>query len=182
MPFSIEVTPQAEITGLPRGLREVSVTFLPGSHYQAVVAQSVRLRAQNFDPIPHIPARSLRSRAELADFVAQLRERANVRQALLIGGSHIEPLGPYATALDLLETGLFDGLRIGVAGHPEGMPQLTEAACDRVLALKNEYARSTDTDMFVMTQWSLDAGAIATWLDRIDAFNTLPIYSGSGLS
>ncbi|MEO0853284.1 MAG: hypothetical protein AAFY15_07240, partial [Cyanobacteria bacterium J06648_11] len=61
---------------------------------------------------------------------------------------------------------------------PEGNPQLDEAECDRVLARKNDYARATGTDMFVITQWSLDVGAIATWLDRIAAFNTLPIYLG----
>lgn len=178
MQFSIEVTPGADIAELPTSIREVSITLLPGVDCAEVVAQAVRLREQGFDPIPHISARSLRSRIELTDFVAQLRAQADIRQVLLISGSQIEPLGPYTSALDLLETGLFGGLRIGVAGHPEGMPQLSEPDCDRILALKNEYARSTGTDMFVITQWALDRGAIATWLDRIDAFNSLPIYLG----
>ncbi|NEQ43624.1 MAG: hypothetical protein F6K00_08720 [Leptolyngbya sp. SIOISBB] len=44
--------------------------------------------------------------------------------------------------------------------------------------MKNQYARDTGTEMFVMTQWSLDMATIHRWLDRIEAFNTLPIYLG----
>lgn len=178
MIFSIEVTPNTDVSALPQSVREVSITFLPGACYQEIVDQAVRLKQLGFDPIPHIPARGLCSRQELADFIAQLRARANIRQVLLISGSGTEPLGPYATVLDLLETGLFDGLRIGVAGHPEGMPQISEAACDRFLLLKNQYARDTGSDLFIITQWSLDVEAIAAWLNRIDAFNTLPVYLG----
>ncbi|MEM9155096.1 MAG: methylenetetrahydrofolate reductase [Cyanobacteria bacterium P01_F01_bin.33] len=176
--FSVEVTPKSDLADLPRSIREVSVTFLPGAHYREVVFQAQKLRQMGFEPIPHVPARSLHDYQELLDCVTQLRERADIRQVLLIGGSPTEPLGPYASTLDLLETGLFEGLRVGVAGHPEGSPHLDEVECDRVLALKNAYARDTGTEMFVVTQWSLDVEKIAAWLDRIAAFNTLPIYLG----
>ncbi|MEO0408483.1 MAG: hypothetical protein AAF289_14140, partial [Cyanobacteria bacterium P01_A01_bin.135] len=173
MKISIEITPNADIAALPP-VAEVSVTFLPGSHYRDVVDQAARLRQQGFDPIPHIPARSIRSFRELQKFVARLRAEADVRQVLLIGGSLPAPAGPYSCAFDLLETGLFEGLRVGVAGHPEGMPQLSPAECDRILALKNAYACDTGTEMFIVTQWCLDAEAIAAWLKRIQTFNTLP--------
>jgi methylenetetrahydrofolate reductase (NADPH) len=55
---------------------------------------------------------------------------------------------------------------------------MEEEECDRILALKNQYARDTGTDMFVMTQWTMDVATINAWLDRISAFNTLPIYLG----
>ncbi|MEM9907320.1 MAG: methylenetetrahydrofolate reductase, partial [Cyanobacteria bacterium P01_D01_bin.44] len=166
------------IIELPKTIQEVSITFLPGTDYQDVIAQAIQLRKQGFEPIPHIPARSLRSRLDLSDFMMRLRHEACIRQVLLIGGSPTEPMGPYASTLDLLDTGLFEGLRIGVAGHPEGTPQLSGDQSDQILALKNAYARDTGTEMFVVTQWSLDVDAIATWLDRIEAFNTLPIYLG----
>lgn len=178
MPFSIEVTPAVEITRLPPHLREVSITYLPGADDRAVVAQAARLRALGHEPIPHVPARSFRDRAHLFDYLAALKSEADVRQVLLIGGSLDRPLGPFASTLDLLETGFFEGLRIGVAGHPEGMPVLSDQECDRILALKNQYARDTGTDMFVMTQWSLDVATVRAWLDRIAPFNTLPIYLG----
>lgn len=178
MQFSIEVTAKADVSSLPQTVREVSITYLPKTNYRDVVAQAKRLRVLGFDPIPHIPARSIRDRAHLADYVSALRAEAQIRQVLLIGGSLPQQVGSFTASLELLETGLFDGLRIGVAGHPEGMPQLSVQECDRILALKNEYARETQTDLFIMTQWSLDVTAVHAWLDRIATFNTLPIYLG----
>lgn len=178
MNFSIEITPKSNPSELPHNIQEVSITFLPGADYQDVVAQAKRLRQKGFEPIPHVPARSIRSQHHLYDFVSQLRDEAQIRQMLLIAGSPAEPLGPYASTMDLLETRLFDGLRVGVAGHPEGMPQFNEEVCDRILALKNTYAQDTGTEMFVMTQWSLDVKTISHWLNRIESFNRLPIYLG----
>ena len=178
MPFSIEVTPKVDVSRLPKTVREASITYLPGADYRDVVAQAVRLRQLGFEPIAHVPARSMRDLPHLTSYLSALKTDANIRQVLLIGGSPDRPLGPFTSTLDLLETGLFDGLRIGVAGHPEGMPVLDERDCDRFLALKNRYARDTGTDMFIMTQWSLDVATIYRWLDRIAAFNTLPIYLG----
>ncbi|MEL6382864.1 MAG: methylenetetrahydrofolate reductase [Cyanobacteria bacterium J06626_18] len=178
MNFSIEITPRGNPSELPRNIRAVSITFLPDADYRDVVAQAIQLRQKGFEPIPHIPARSIRSHLQLHEFISQLKDEAQVQQVLVIGGSPPELVGPYASTMDLLETGLFDGLRIGVAGHPEGMSQLSEEACDRSLTLKNLYARDTCTDMFVMTQWSLDVNTISHWLDRIESFNLLPIYLG----
>lgn len=178
MQFSIEVTPKADVSELPKSSRDVSITYLPGADYPAVVSQARQLRRQGFDPIPHVPARNIRDRAHLSAYLSALKTEAHIRQVLIIGGSPENPIGSFTSTLDLLETGLFDGLRIGVAGHPEGMPTLSKRECDRILALKNQYATDTDTDMFVMTQWALDVQAIHRWLDRIAAFNTLPIYLG----
>ncbi|PSN20288.1 metFprotein [filamentous cyanobacterium CCP5] len=177
MQFSIEVTPKADISKLPKSVKEVSITFLPGADPRDVVAQAVRLRREGFEPIPHVPARSMGDRLELYQFITQLKEAAQIRQVLLVGGSR-EPIGTYRSTLELLETGVFHGLRIGVAGHPEGMPQLDESECDRILALKNQYARDTGTEMFIVTQWSLEVVVIQRWLDRIQPFNQLPIYLG----
>ena len=178
MQFSIEVTPTVDVSQIPKSVREVSITYLPGADYRDVVTQAVRLRQLGFDPIPHVPARTIRDRAHLTSYLSALKTEANIRQVLLIGGSPDRPFGPFTSTLDLLETGLFNGLRVGVAGHPEGMPVLDERECDRFLALKNQYARDTGTDMFIMTQWSLDVAIIHRWLDRIAAINTLPIYLG----
>lgn len=178
MPFSVEVTPKANLSALPTTVRDVSITYLPGADYRDVVAQAARVRQLGYDPIPHIPARSMADRTHLATYLAALKAEADVRQVLLIGGSLGHPIGPFTAALDLLETGLFKGLRVGVAGHPDGMPGLSEQACDRILACKNHYAAATGTDMFIMTQWCLHVETIHRWLDRIAPVNTLPIYLG----
>ena len=178
MQFSIEVTPTVDVSQIPQSVREVSITYLPGADYRDVVTQAVRLRQLGFDPIPHVPARTIRDRTHLTDYLAALKTAADIRQVLIIGGSPERPTGPFTSTLDLLETGLFEGLRVGVAGHPEGTPMLSERECDYILDLKNQYARDTGTEMFIMTQWSLDLATIHRWLDRIAIFNTLPIYLG----
>jgi methylenetetrahydrofolate reductase (NADPH) len=174
----MEVTPKVDVAELPKSIREVSITYLPGADFRDVVAQAVRLRQLGYDPIPHVPARSICDRTHLTTYLSALREEADIRQVLIIGGSPDCPVGQFTSTLDLLETRLFDGLRVGVAGHPEGMPVMGEEECDHFLALKNQYARDTGTYMFIMTQWPMDVATINTWLVRISAFNTLPIYLG----
>jgi methylenetetrahydrofolate reductase (NADPH) len=87
MQFSMEVTPKVDGAELPKSIREVSITYLPGADYRDVVAQAVRLRQLGYDPIPHVPARSIGDRTHLTTYLSALREEANIRQVLLIGGS-----------------------------------------------------------------------------------------------
>ena len=47
-----------------------------------------------------------------------------VKQVLVIGG-RAQPIGDFHCSLQLFETGLFEGLKIGIAGHPEGSPDIS---------------------------------------------------------
>ena len=47
-----------------------------------------------------------------------------VKQALVIGGSR-DPIGKFDSSYQILETGFFDGIKIGIAGHPEGSPDIS---------------------------------------------------------
>lgn len=177
MNFSLEVTHKTNIAELPAVIHDVSITFLPTATYIDVFNQAKALRQRGFNPIPHIAARSIRDRIELQNFVQRLREEAQVQQVFMIAGDRA-PIGNYTSTLELLETGLLDGLKIGVAGHPEGTPQLSRDDCNAILFNKNQYARDTTTEMYVVTQWSLNPDAILEWLEQIQAFNTLPIRIG----
>lgn len=177
MNFSLEVTHKTDIADLPNFIRDVSITFLPGSSYLDVVDQAKTLRQKGFNPIPHIAARSIKHRVGLQDFMQRLREEAQVQQVFVMGGDRA-PIGDYTSTLQLLETGLLDGLKIGVAGHPEGTPHLNLNDSNAILLSKNQYARDTGTEMYVVTQWSLNPDAITQWLGQIQTFNTLPIRIG----
>ncbi|WAL59114.1 methylenetetrahydrofolate reductase [Thermocoleostomius sinensis] len=177
MEFSLEITPKATVTDIPRSIQDVAITFLPQSNDLDVVQQAVNLRQHGFNPIPHIPARRIRDFNQLRDFVQRLRNEAGVQQVLVIGGDG-KPTGDYNASLQLLETGLLDGLKIGVAGHPEGTSYLSSEACDRVLFLKNQYAKNTGSELYIVTQWSLSPESIIAWLERIRTFNTLPVRIG----
>lgn len=185
--FSLETTPgsAAKVADFREHVRagtDVYITFLPGSDFADTVKVARRLRDEGFNPVPHFAARSIRSRAELEDAVKQVVEEAGVHQALLIGGAVPQPLGEFGDTMELLATGIFDkyGIRkIGVAGHPEGSPDIPDAAIRKALAWKNDFARRTGAEMYVVTQFCFEAEPIIRWDKAMQADgNRLPIHIG----
>lgn len=161
---------------------KVAVTFLPGSDYRDTVRTAARLREEGMEPAPHVAARSLRSRAELEDYLSRLREEAGVRQVVALGGATDTPAGPFADSMQLLETGLFDKYAIttiGVAGHPEGSPDIPEAAVWQALHWKQQFAERSDAKMYICTQFVFEAQPIIEW-DRAlrRAGVDLPVHIG----
>ena len=160
----------------------VNVTFLPGADPASTVAVARRLRAEGFEPVPHVAARSLADRAALDGFLGRLKDEAGVTQALVIAGGLDRPLGAFGSSMDLLATGLFQhhGItRIGVAGHPEGTPDIPEAALRDALMWKNRFAAENGLALYIETQFCFDAAAIVAWDRTIRGWgNRLPIHLG----
>ena len=185
--FTTETTPGAagKIADYRAHLRPgatVSVTFLPGSDFADTVAVAARLRREGFNPVPHFAARSIPSRAFLAENLARLVGDAGVDQALLIGGGLDRPLGEFSDTMQLLDTGLFDryGIaRLGVAGHPEGSPDIADVQVRAALAWKNAFAERTGASLYVVTQFCFEAAPVIAWDKRIQAEgNRLPVHVG----
>ena len=185
--WSIETTPgsAAKIADYREHLSpgtKVAVTFLPGSDYRDTVATAKRLRAEGFEPAPHIAARSLKNKAEFEDYVARLRGEAEVTQVVVLGGAVDRPVGQYGDSMQLLETGILDkkGIRkIGVAGHPEGSPDIKDEDVKAALQWKNAFAERSDAEMYVVTQFVFEAQPIIDWDKKIQAEgNKLPVHIG----
>jgi len=185
--FSVEVTPAsaAKVEDFPAHLAPgttVNVTFLPGSDITETIATCARLRREGFNPVPHIGARSLESAAHLERYLDGLAREAQIDEALVIGGGVDKPVGPFATSMQVLTTGLLEryGIKsIGVAGHPEGSPDIPDADIRVALAEKNAWARDTDADVYIETQFCFEADTIVAWERRIRAEgNALPIHIG----
>ena len=185
--FTTETTPGAagKIADYRAHLRPgaaVYVTFLPGFDFADTVAVAARLRREGFNPVPHLAARSIPSRVFLEENVARLAGDAGVDQALLVGGGLARPLGEFSDTMQLLDTGLFDryGItRIGVAGHPEGSPDIPDAQIRAALAWKNAFAERTGASLYVVTQFCFEAAPVIAWDKRIRAEgNRLPIHIG----
>ena len=69
--------------------------------------------------------------------------------------------------------------KIGFAGHPEGSPDIPELAIKQALRRKNELARRTDAEIYLVTQFCFEAGPIIKWDKIIQAEgNRLPIHIG----
>ena len=185
--FTTETTPgaAAKIADYRVHLRPgatVFITFLPGSSFADTIAVAIRLRREGFNPVPHFAARSLPSRAFLDENLARLTGEAGVDQALLIGGAINHPLGEFSNTMQLLDTGLFDNYgigRIGIAGHPEGSPDIPDAQIRAALAWKNAFAERTGASLYIVTQFCFEAAPVIAWDRRIQAEgNRLPVYIG----
>jgi len=186
LPASIEATPQVAATNALRGLlprgTEVYLTDLGNQPLQTTIDAAVRLRDLGYEPVPHIAARGVATRTILNNFLARITGEAGVRNVLVIGGGAAKPLGPYAASIELLETGLFDhyGIsRIGIAGHPEGSPDVSNAKIDEALRLKVAFANRSGATLRIVTQFGFDHGAAISWLEGLDAAGfDIPVHLG----
>lgn len=184
--WSIEVTPSSskkiddfrEV--LPVGTT-VNVTAIPGSAPEQTLSTVHRLVSQEMNAVPHIAARGIESVAALEALITRFRE-AHVTEVLLIAGGYKQPVGEFSSSIDVLETGLLEKLgikKVGVAGHPEGSPDISKAGLADALKRKNVIAQESVLDMYLETQFCFDAQAILDWEAQIrEAGNRLPIRIG----
>jgi methylenetetrahydrofolate reductase (NADPH) len=187
--FSIEVMPRtAEKVEdfraiLPPGTR-VYVAHIDGTPIDDMVRTAARLAREGFPVMPHIPARIVPDRAALGEWVARYRGEAGVEQALLLGGGLAAPRGEFHSAMQLIETGLFDGFsRLHVAGHPEGNRDIDPDGSDRnvmeALRWKQAFSDRTDAEMAIVTQFAFEAAPIVAWGKRLRSEGiALPIHLG----
>ena len=185
--WSIEVTPagagKVESFGdaLAPGT-DVNVTFLPGSDPADTAQVAARLRDEGMHPIPHIAARSIHDKAQLDSILKALKEQASVDEVLIIGGGVDNPVGDFASSMDILETGLIQDYgigKIGVSGHPEGSPDIPEDALASALEWKNNFAKKEGLDLYIETQFCFEAEQVLAWERDIRAAgNALPIRIG----
>ena len=165
MNFSLEITMKTDLSTLPK-VKDIYITLLPGNDFREVADKAKELVKSGFNPVPHFPARSIKNLNELKDYVNICKD-GGVKQALVIGGS-AQPIGNFHCSLQLLETGLFEGFKIGIAGHPDGSPDISNSDLEKAMIDKKPYAD------YIITQWLLDAEPIAKFISK----QTLPVHVG----
>ncbi len=187
--YSIEVMPRtAEKVEdfralLPKGTR-VYIAHIDGTPIEDMVATAKRINAEGFPVMPHFPARIIKDRATLADWIARYKGEADVKQGLILAGGLSQPVGEYATSMQLLETGLFDGFaRLNVAGHPEGNKDIDPDGSDRMVMeaarWKQAFAERTDAKVAMATQFCFEAKPVIAWVNRLNAEGIrLPVHIG----
>jgi methylenetetrahydrofolate reductase (NADPH) len=185
--FSIEITPGAakkcsDFREVIRPGASVYITYIAGSNFDDTVTVAERLRREGLEPVPHFAVRSMHTIEEATRALASLRDRAGVEQILLIAGGVAQPVGELRHTMQLLESGVVDRLgikRIGVAGHPEGTPDIPSAEVSKALCWKNEFAERSDAKFHIVTQFCFEAAPIIAWDKQIQsAGNRLPIHIG----
>jgi len=172
--FSLEATfPSRAELELTRGILAPATPLylsLPrGRSVSALcdVARDVRLAG--FEPVPHIPARACGTRPELEQLLARLDGDAGVTRALVIAGD-CDQAGPFADALALIETDLFERHRyaeIAIAAYPDGHPKISEGELTGALTKKLDAIYARGLSAHIVTQFCFDADRIVAWLRQL---------------
>ncbi|MDB3929601.1 methylenetetrahydrofolate reductase [Paracoccaceae bacterium] len=189
--YSIEVMPRTaeKIPSfrdlLPLGTR-VYIAHIEGTPIEDMVATAKRIAAEGYAVMPHFPARIIKDKDVLDDWIARYQGEANVTQALILAGGVTKPHGDFDSSMELLESGLFDKAgftRLHVAGHPEGNkdidPDGTNLNVDAALQWKQKFSERSDAEMALATQFAFEAGPIIEWANAIKAAGVdIPIHIG----
>ena len=189
--FSIEVTPRAaaKIDNfaelIPKGTL-IYIAHIEGTPIDEMVATAKKINEQGFSPMPHFPARIIKDKNVLQDWISKYQNEANVKNGLLIAGGANKPYGEYDSSIQLIESELFDKAdfqNLHIAGHPEGSmdidPDGSTKNVDQALSWKNEFSKRTDAKMAITTQFSFDADSVITWANNVkESGIDIPIHIG----
>lgn len=183
---SLEITaadgalPAALADRLPPGTT-LYVAHTPNAKLADVAEVACAAERAGLRGCPHIVARRIASRGELEAALARLKE-GGVSRALLVAGDQTPPAGEYASTLDVLGSGALDhaGLTtIGVAGHPEGNPNIPPDVAWDALVRKQAWGARAGVNVHVATQFGFDTAALAAFDAGLAARGvTLPVHVG----
>lgn len=184
---SIEVAPTQAIESndlpgfFPEGSR-VYITDIGNDPTDTLVAAARRVRDLGYRPVPHFASRRLTTRAALEERVQRSTQEAGVTDVLVIGGGLDKPAGEFASTMEVLDTGFFEKYgvsHLGVAGHPEGSPDFTDAQAIEALRQKQDFAKRSGIDVRIVTQFGFDPQKFISWAEGLKAQGIdLPVHLG----
>ena len=148
----------------------IAVTFLPGEAFEARIAAARLVRELGFEPMPHFSARRIVSEDEFREYLKAVTKEAGVKRCFVIAGDPSEPEGPFADSSALIATGAFEDAgitAIGIGGHPEGHPNMSDEECWSVLQTKCDEIEKRGMAPLIVTQFAFDAGAVLSWLAEL---------------
>ena len=189
--FSIEVTPKAasKIENFsdylpPKTL--IYIAHIEGTPIDDMVQTAKKITDQGFSAMPHFPARIIKNKNVLDEWITRYQSEAGVENALLIAGGSNKAYGEYDSSINLIESELFDKAnfkRLHIAGHPEGSkdidPDGSSKNVDEALSWKNQFSNRTDASMAITTQFCFDSSCVIDWANSIKRSGIdLPIHIG----
>jgi len=188
--FSIEVMPRTaekivDFRAILPPETRVYIAHIDGTPIEDMLDTAKRLRNDGFSVMPHFPARIIKDKAMLTDWLERY-SALGVDEALVLAGGLNKPHGEFSDSMQLLETGLFEKFgfkRIHVAGHPEGNRDIDPDGSDKgvmdALKWKNAFAKRTGIEMAIATQFVFEAEPVIEWANRLQAEGIdLPVHIG----
>jgi methylenetetrahydrofolate reductase (NADPH) len=174
--YEVLPTPSAEdsvLTYLPRE-RVVTVTASPTKGLAATLDLAERLAGHGYPVVPHLAARMVHGRRELAEICERLTGKGITR--VFVPGGDAEPDDTYDDALGLLEDLAELGRpfsHVGITGYPESHPTITDDLTVQSMWDKRRYATH------VVSNLTFDPASIRVWLQRMRGRGiTMPLLLG----
>lgn len=155
--------------------RTVTVTASPAKGIEETLALAEQLTRHGYHTVPHLAARMVSGRSELAEICARLTA-VGVDTVFVPGGDQDPPAGDYTSALDLLsdltELGRpFAG--VGITGYPESHPTISDDLTVQSMWDKRNHATH------IVSNLSFDPSTIDLWIRRMRARGIgLPVLLG----
>ncbi|MDR2214588.1 MAG: methylenetetrahydrofolate reductase [Nevskiaceae bacterium] len=172
----------AEVARLVPAGTDIFIALFPNQTWDDLTEAAKAVREHGLNPVPHVPARRVKNRAEVAEIARKLTQVAGATKMLLIAGDMPTAEGEYDSTIGILETGELTaaGIRsICMAGHPEGHAHMTPDAQRRFEARKVELAQQQGFDLTFMTQVCFESEPIIAWEQLLRANGvTTPVRPG----
>jgi len=146
--FTIELSPKVrhKLKSIPLDKKNnIYITYLPDASENDILETVDFVSKNNLTPITHLPARTMKNLDHVSQFLSQVRERTDSKKILVIGGGGNQ-LGQISSSLEILNSGILEEYNfdeIGIAGHPEGSPDISQETIDNFLNELSKYWSST---------------------------------------
>jgi methylenetetrahydrofolate reductase (NADPH) len=166
-------TEEKVLTHLPRD-RVVTITASPSKGLEATIDLAERLAGHGYTVVPHLAARMITGRTELAELCERLTGKGINR--VFVPGGDAEPAGDYPDALSLLEDLTVLGrpfAQVGITGYPESHPTINDDLTVQAMWDKRRHATH------VVSNLTFDPAVVRGWIRRMrDRGITMPLLLG----
>lgn len=153
----------------------VTVTASPRRGLRPTLDLTERLARHGYDVVPHLAARMVSGRGELADICSRLVP-LGVRTVFVPAGDADPPAGDYAAAIDLLEDLAELGSpfpHVGITGYPQSHPAVHDDLTVQSMWDKRRHATH------IVSNMNFDPAVIQAWVSRIRGRGvTMPLLVG----
>ena len=154
--------------------RVVTLTASPSKGLEATLDLAERLNGHGYVVVPHLAARMVSGRSELAEICERLTGKGIT--SVFVPAGDAEPAGDYLDAYSLL-VDLHDlgdpFAHVGVTGYPETHPTISDDLTVQSMWDKRRYATH------VVSNLTFDPAAIRAWIKRMRGRGvTMPLLLG----
>lgn len=154
--------------------RTITVTASPSQGLEATLGLAERLAGHGYVVVPHLAARMVTGRAELAEIADRLTGKGITR--VFVPGGDADPAGHYPDALSLLEDLAWLGRpfeHVGITGYPESHPTIADDLTVQSMWDKRHHATH------VVSNLTFDPAVVRSWIRRMRARGiTMPLLLG----